>query len=246
MIIFSHRGEGFGLEENSLESFKEALNHGFSIEIDVQKTRDNHLIIIHDNDLSRLRGINKKIEELNYEEAEKLNIALFSEVLKIFKETKNSVLAIHVKNEEQRDILKLLAGELEKYNIFDRCFLFDLTIEGAKKIKKINEKIAVGFSVGEKRFTKTIYLWDDIKNENFDAVWWDEWNSGLYTKENLDKIREKNKKVYAIAPDLHHIHNHPLSKERKKEGWLNLINLEVDGICTDYPKELRNFIEENS
>ena len=41
MIIFSHRGLGLNKPENSLEAFNEALDKGFSLEIDVQKTKDN-------------------------------------------------------------------------------------------------------------------------------------------------------------------------------------------------------------
>lgn len=243
MLIISHRGIGFNLPENSLESFEETLKQGFSLEIDVQKTKDDKLVIIHDSNLKRLRNIDKNVSELDENEAKKFNLAGFAEVLKIFKQYGKGVLAIHIKDESQENILELVALEIKKADILDSCFVFDLTIEGMKKIKKIDKRIRAGFSVGEKRFSKTIYLWEDVKNENFDIVWWDEWNSGLYNKKNLDEIKKSDKKVYAIAPDLHHIHNHPLSRGRKKEGWIDLINLKVDGICTDYPKEIRKVVK---
>ena len=61
MLIFSHRGLGFDKEENSIESYTHALNNGFSLEIDVQKTKDDVLVISHDNSLERTKGVNRLI-----------------------------------------------------------------------------------------------------------------------------------------------------------------------------------------
>lgn len=54
---FAHRGLHTGSRnrpENSLSAFEAALMFGFSIELDVQLTRDEQAIVFHDYDLQRL------------------------------------------------------------------------------------------------------------------------------------------------------------------------------------------------
>lgn len=247
MIIFSHRGLGFGKEENSADSYKEVLRQGFSLETDVQKTKDDELIVSHDVNLMRQREIDKNLTDMNFEELIQLNIPSFEQVLDCFKQfkTDGELLAIHVKDEMQGEITDLVSKALKKYNLEKSCFLFDVTKNYANHIKQINSNVQIAYSVGEKRFSNTIYLWEDVKDDiNFDAVWWDEWNSGLYNKENFDKIKKRGKRIYVISPELHKIPNHPKGKsiEKTKEVWKDLIELKVDGICTDYPLELREFI----
>jgi glycerophosphoryl diester phosphodiesterase len=247
MIIISHRGLGFGKEENSLESYEEALKKGFSIEVDVQKSIYNELVVSHDTSLKRLRGIDKNITEMSFDELSELGIPSFESVLDCFKNysNENQLIAIHLKDELQGNIIELVLKAIKKKEIEERVFLFDLTTNGLKHAKQINPRVKIGLSLGERRYTGTIYLWGDIKdNLEMDVIWWDEWNSGLYNQENFDKIE---KPVYVISPELHKSHNHPKSSnlEDIKSVWKDLIELDVDGICTDYPLELKNFLENN-
>ena len=73
-IYFAHRGLPF-LAENSQQGFLQSEALGFSaLETDLNITKDNELVLLHDNNLKRLLGINKSIEEINWLEIEKLNI----------------------------------------------------------------------------------------------------------------------------------------------------------------------------
>ncbi|QCR32801.1 glycerophosphodiester phosphodiesterase family protein [Lysinibacillus sp. SGAir0095] len=67
--IFAHRGaSGYALE-NTLKAFEKARKLGADgIELDVQCTKDNCLVVYHDLDLFRLTGLKKKITECTYEE----------------------------------------------------------------------------------------------------------------------------------------------------------------------------------
>lgn len=251
MIIFSHRGLGFEKEENSLESYKEALINGFSIEIDVQKTRDNFLVISHDTNLKRQKGVDKNLVDMDFKEIYNLGIPSFEEVLECFKKNKKEgqIIAVHVKDELQGSIVRLILNKINEMDLNGSCFVFDLTTTAANHSKQINPLVNVGFSVGEKRYTGTIYLWENIKeNLEFDVIWWDEWNGGLYNIENFKELKKSNKAVYVISPELHKIHNHPQGGklEEVKKVWKKLIGFGVDGICTDYPQELRKFIQETS
>lgn len=53
----AHRGqwtEGPARPENSLASFEQAAQNGFAIELDVQLSSDNQVVVFHDDDLDRL------------------------------------------------------------------------------------------------------------------------------------------------------------------------------------------------
>ena len=82
--LIAHRGY-FDLEnsipENSLKSFKRALKYNYMIEFDVRKTKDNKLVVFHDDNLKRCCGIDKDIDECTYSELKKLY--LFSTTSKI-------------------------------------------------------------------------------------------------------------------------------------------------------------------
>lgn len=67
--IFAHRGaSGYALE-NTLKAFEKARNMGADgIELDLQCTKDNYLVVYHDIDLFRLTGQRKKVNECTYEE----------------------------------------------------------------------------------------------------------------------------------------------------------------------------------
>jgi len=53
-LIIAHRGSSKLAPENTMASFKEAFNHGATaIELDVHRTKDGHLVIMHDDTIDR-------------------------------------------------------------------------------------------------------------------------------------------------------------------------------------------------
>ncbi|NLY98100.1 MAG: glycerophosphodiester phosphodiesterase [Clostridiaceae bacterium] len=66
---FAHRGlHDDTVPENSMEAFRRAKNRGYGVELDVQLTKDQKLVVFHDNDLERMCGVKKKVDDLTYEE----------------------------------------------------------------------------------------------------------------------------------------------------------------------------------
>lgn len=233
MKIISHRGIGFGKEENTLGAYQSALKNGFGIEIDVHKTRDDVLVVSHD-----------------YPSLESFKCLGLGDVLDCFKKygKDGEFIAIHIKDEMQNDIINSVLENIKSQRLENTCLLFDLTKCGAKHIGTLCPRIKTGYSVGEKRYGGTIYTWDDVKDDiNMDFVWWDEWKSGLYTQENAKKIKKRNITNFTISPELHKDYKHPASEDigKIKDVWKDLIEWGVDGICTDYPRELKRFLEEN-
>lgn len=73
--IVAHRAGGSMASENSLEGIKKAIGQGcYASEIDIQRTKDGHYIINHDNDFKRLAGVDKASQDMTLEEIRKLRI----------------------------------------------------------------------------------------------------------------------------------------------------------------------------
>lgn len=74
------------IPENSLAAFEEAVRHGYGIELDVQLTADNKLVVFHDNNLKRMCGDPRLLRNLTYEELKDLRLAGTQERIPLFKE----------------------------------------------------------------------------------------------------------------------------------------------------------------
>ena len=73
---YAHRGlwnEEF--PENSIPAFDAAVKNGFGIECDVQLTKDGKPIIFHDDTLTRMCGLEKRVCELTLDEIKELKLA---------------------------------------------------------------------------------------------------------------------------------------------------------------------------
>lgn len=102
----AHRGlfNNKDVPENSLSAFRKAVENGYGIELDVQLTTDDRLVVFHDASLKRMTGIDKDLIECSYEELQgyplldtEERIPLFADVLKVLK--KETPLIIEIKAE---------------------------------------------------------------------------------------------------------------------------------------------------
>jgi glycerophosphoryl diester phosphodiesterase len=72
---YAHRGlHGPGVPENSLAAAAAAMAAGLGIECDIQRSRDDHPMVFHDWELTRLTGRDGLTEELDAETLEALTL----------------------------------------------------------------------------------------------------------------------------------------------------------------------------
>lgn len=75
-LILGHRGVPKAHQENTVAGFRRALEIGVEgIEFDVFKTRDNKIVVFHDETTERLTGFKGNIEEMTWDEISKLRIS---------------------------------------------------------------------------------------------------------------------------------------------------------------------------
>ncbi len=67
--IVGHRGSSASLPENTVAAVRSAVEAGADVvEVDVRRTADNAIVTFHDEDLSRLLGVNRKVREVTLSE----------------------------------------------------------------------------------------------------------------------------------------------------------------------------------
>ena len=88
---YAHRGlHDEKLPENSLPAFSAAVEAGFGIELDVRLTKDGKMVVFHDDTLTRMCGVDARVDEKAYDELLRYKlldtdckIPTFSEVLEV-------------------------------------------------------------------------------------------------------------------------------------------------------------------
>lgn len=71
----AHRGlHTTDVPENSLAAFEKAIERGYAIEIDIHLTADGELAVFHDDDLKRVCGVDKRVEDCTMAELKEMHL----------------------------------------------------------------------------------------------------------------------------------------------------------------------------
>lgn len=133
--------------ENTEPAFLNAIECGYAIEMDVQMTADNVLVVFHDNNLLRTCGVDKDIRETTYQELKSLRpngknypILTFSEFLKLI--DGRTPILIEVKHQLRKGVENLLVEQLKNYDGLFAVQSFNPNI--VKKVSKLAPHFIVG------------------------------------------------------------------------------------------------------
>ena len=163
-MIIAHRGvhNNKNIPENSSLAFKKAVDKKYGIEFDIELTKDDVLIIHHDDSLKRMTGIDKSSEELTFEEIRKLKLLDTNEIIPTFKELLDLVdgkvfLDIEIKSTKQvKKVVELVLKELEDYKGKLSLKSFDPKI--VNRLKKETDKYKIGLLVMKTSKSKKLNL----------------------------------------------------------------------------------------
>lgn len=155
-LIIAHRGihDNITTPENSISSFKKALDKNVPIEFDIQITKDNKLVIFHDDNLKRMTGVNKFIQDTDFADVRKLRLLNTNEIIPTFKEVLDLVnskilLDIEIKNTNKKKlVVELVLKELENYK--GKVYLKSFNPFIVKQIKKKTNKYRLGLLITDK------------------------------------------------------------------------------------------------
>jgi glycerophosphoryl diester phosphodiesterase len=102
-LIIAHRGDSAMRPENTLAAFREALSVGADlVEMDVQLTKDGHVVVLHDVTVNRTTDGNGSVRDMTLAEVKKLDASFPSKFDSQFKGERIPTL---------REALELLRGK---------------------------------------------------------------------------------------------------------------------------------------
>ncbi len=171
--IIAHRGSSGRFPENTMTAFLEAKNAGADgIEMDVRFTKDQELVVIHDETVDRTTDGKGKVSEYNLTELKKLNagarypnydkhetILTLKEYLDWASQT-NLILNIELKYSEdtytnyEADVLALL----NNYDLGERLIISSFNPTGLQKIAKLAAHIKLGLLYSKKIKKPDLYI----------------------------------------------------------------------------------------
>lgn len=159
-LLFAHRGvhNNIDIPENSIKAFKQALKNNLNIELDIQLTKDNVLVVFHDSNLKRMTNIDKDLNELTYNKIKKLKLLNTNQTIPTLKEVLNIIngkviLDIEIKDTKKIDIVcKKLVDELTNY-------------KGTFIIKSFNPKIVNWFKKHKPKYIRGLLIKDNLYNK---------------------------------------------------------------------------------
>ena len=220
-IIIGHRGACYYEPENTLRSFKKALQLKCDyIECDVHLSKDKKVVIIHDKTLDRTTNGKGLVNDYNLEELKKLNAGKKEKIptLQEYIDLLKNKAYMFIELKKCKNIVGKTLEIINKNKIQDKVVLLSFHASYLRKVKKINNKIKTGLlSVRPLLAIKRAKLY----KADFIGVY-----HGFLTKEFIEKCHKNKFKIFAYV----RVVENPPKKYLK-----NLINLGLDGIALNKP-----------
>lgn len=232
-ILLAHRGLVRHAPENTLPGFAAAIELGLSIELDVYQTRDEHLVIIHDETVNRTTNGTGEVINMTLAEIRKLDagswfdprftgekVPTLEEVFQLIRERQRTPVTIGLNMKAispgiEQNIVQLV----EKYDLLDQLFAFGQPIDSTRRFKEANPKL--------RTTTQHIRNIEQFNADLRDPLANDLWVVFVPDAKAVEQARQLGKRVWI---SLHIAENQP-------DTWDKARASKVDGICTDWPLE---------
>ena len=234
MRIFSHRGFSGKYPENTMLAFQKAWEVGCDgIELDVQLTRDDVIVIMHDETIDRTTNGTGNIRDYTYEQLcafdcrgqfegkyDFQRIPTLQEYLEWVKGT-NLITNIELKNSVYyyENLEEKVIDMVRRYHLEDRILFSTFNLVSAVKCKKLIPEIPVGFLM-ETQMDNIASLAHENEIEFYHP------GMEVLTKEEIRKCHEKGIGVNVWTVN-------------KKKHMKQMAEWEVDGIFTNYPDKAK-------
>ena len=157
-IVIAHRGNVKAGVENSIEAMQAAKKAGAAYsEMDVVMTKDKRFVVIHDNNLKRLAGVDNTVSNMTLKELQKLtlhqgkftsHIASLEEFLAAAKAVKQPIL-IELKpyGHEPKDYVERFLKVLKEQNATKDNKVMSLDLDVIQKVEKLSPEISTGYVI---------------------------------------------------------------------------------------------------
>ncbi len=235
-LIVAHRGLLRYSPENTLANFRACLELRVGFEFDVERTKDGHLVCIHDSTVDRTTNGTGKVAELTLAELRALDagswfdakfacerIPTVAEVLSLVAEYRQHdvLIAVDLKAEDVgSDVVRLA----EQYKVLDLLLFIGRTIADPqlrKQIKNVSSDAHTA-AVANNRAEFSIAL--AARNADWVYVRY------LPSRDEMDAVHRANKRAFIAGATV---------SGNVADNWHQVTSAGIDAILTDYPLNLK-------
>jgi glycerophosphoryl diester phosphodiesterase len=227
--VAAHRGFSSIAPENTLIAFQKAIDIGADyFELDVHKTKDDSLVVIHDYDVNRTSsdGLKGKIAEMTYADLVKINVGAPKEFGDKYVDAKIPTLreALAIAKGKIKVCIEVKVYGIEEavlktvndLKVNDEVIIFSFYHSVLAKFRELDNEIPILYLKG-KADEKTIEQALEIKATAIGLGL-----STVLTKEYLNMAHENGLEVWQWT----------VNEESKMK---ELVSLGIDGIITNFP-----------
>lgn len=216
MLKIGHRGARAYEPENTLSSFKRALELGVdAVELDVRKTKDNEIVVIHNSDVNKTTNGNGSVGDFTLEQIKKFvtekgeHIPTLEEVLDALGKRVKILVELKEPGLEEK-VLNLI----RRKGLIGKVLIISFNEDVLRKVRDLDDKVTLGLVYV--RHKNPIQSALEMKAEYLLPLY------RFTHSANITKAHEKGLKVIVWT-----INTKEEALEYKKKG--------VDGIATDRP-----------
>lgn len=234
-INYAHRGAPAYAPENTLSSFRKALELGANgIELDLRITKDKKIVIFHDKLIDKKSNGTGKLKDYTYEELKTLDfgswfdkkyegehIVLFEDFAKEFL-SKDLTFSIELK---VLGIEKEVLDVINKYKKHDNIYISSFEFEALKNIRKIDNSVKISWLVDRIDNDKISELLSINGNQICP-------NASNISKSDIELVRGKGLSIRLWG----------VSNEEIME---KVYTLDIDGMTVNFPDKLNQLLNNN-
>lgn len=236
--IIAHRGASHLAPENTMASVMLGWEKGADVEVDIYLTRDQRIVVIHDDTTKRTAGVELKVAEMTSEELRKLDVGSFKSeefagetipFLADIVETIPPGRKLYIEIKCGQEVLPLLQQLLAESGKMSQVVIIGFDLETVTKSKELIDVPTYWLKGTEKNKETEEWIPHDprlvqtAKNNGLEGM--DVHYAGV-TKEFADAAKAAGQKLYVWTVD-------------DPQEALRLVHLGVAGITTNRPGWLR-------
>ena len=237
--VVGHRGLIFQAPENTLAGFDACMNLRLGLELDIQRTKDGVLVLMHDSEVNRTTNGKGKVSEITLAELKKLDAGSWFDIrfkgekvptleefllrLAQYKES-NPLVCVDVKIDDDQ-LVEEMVGLARKHQVLEYLMFIGRTITEAgfrERLKKADAKAKVA-RLAQTSAELPAALEDPLADWIYVRF--------LPTPQEVSKVHQKGKKVFVVGS---------LVAGNLPENWRKARESGADALLTDYPLECVN------
>lgn len=227
-LTIAHRGFVEKAVENSLEGIKASKEAGADlVEMDVLMTKDQKLVVMHDYNLKRLAGLDKKVADMTYDEVvglaleqngHKAVLPSFEEFVQVAKEN-NIKLLVELKphGAEPDNYVDLVLVELNRLDPDHTYPVMSLKHEVMRELEDKEPAIETGYVIP--------FNFGDLQLDQVDFLAVEEFS---YSNQLVEEAKTAKKPLYIWT----------INEEAE---MIRYLQKPLDGMITDFPDKVQAY-----